>query len=252
MDTFPFLSVIVPAYNEEKRIRATLEDIIDFLLKKDWQSEIIVVSDGSKDNTVKICSSLISKFPQLRIIEYAKNRGKGYAVKKGMLNSKGKLRLFMDADNATKIEEVEKLLKYIKNDDSNGSIKEGKFDIVIGSLNVAGAKIDKKELFIRALSGKMGNLIIRLFLLSGIYDTQRGFKLFTNESSEKIFSKLLIDRWGFDIEVLALANKFNFSVKETPICWSHNEGSKVGIFSYFQVLFELFKIRWWLWTKYKD
>lgn len=228
-----YLSVVIPAYNEAKRISQTLDDVSAYLSNQPWESEIIVVSDGSSDETSAIALSHQGKYKQIRCISYTPNRGKGYAVQKGMMSATGDLLLFMDADNATPIAEFTKLLPYV----ASG------YDTVIGSLGVAGAKFDRRKLWIRMVAGRISNWIIQSMLLPGIQDTQRGFKLFTKESADRLFPMLRVSRWGFDIELLALARHFGFRIKEVPVLWSHVAQSKVTIFSYLKVFLELLYIK---------
>lgn len=227
------LSVIIPAYNEEKRIGRTLEQVCAYLKTKPWRSEVIVVSDGSFDRTGAIVRSFQGRAASLRLIENVENRGKGYAVRQGMGEAHGDMRLFMDADNATPITELEKLLPH----------SAAGYDVVIGSLGVAGAEFDRKKLFWRMVAGRIGNWLIQLLLLWGIYDTQRGFKLFTRRAAETLFPLLRVRRWGFDIELLALSRRHGFSIKEVPVAWYHMSDSKVTFFSYLEVLFELLRIK---------
>ncbi len=239
-----FLSIIIPAYNEEARLGPTLEKNLKYLLAQNYSWEMIVVSDGSKDRTEDLVREFSKNNSNIQLLSYEKNRGKGYAVKTGMLGAIGDLRLFMDSDNSTPIEELDKLTKFIKPQDN--------FDIVIGSLAMPGAEINKKEFILRVIAGWLGNVIIQLLVLPGIKDTQRGFKLFTAEAARLIFSKTKIERWGFDIEVLALARKFSFMIKEIAVRWSHDDRSKIKLWAYAQVLGEVFKIKWWLITKVYD
>ncbi|MBI4157999.1 MAG: glycosyltransferase family 2 protein [Candidatus Yanofskybacteria bacterium] len=230
-----YLSVIIPAYNEEKNIEKTVRSVFSYLKDKNIEHEIIVVTDGSKDKTNDIIRSLTSEVPTLQLFDYEINRGKGYAVKQGMSKSSGDLRLFIDADNSTPINHLEIFLSYIN---------EG-FFVVIGSIAVAGHKVAAgSEPVWRRVAGKLGNLFIQIVAVPGIRDTQRGFKLFTAEAAEKIFPKLTIERWGFDVEVLALARKFGFKIKEVPVDWKNAPESRVGLKAYFQVLLETVKIRW--------
>lgn len=237
------LSVIIPAYNEEKNIEKTVRSIFDYLKNKNIEHEMIVVTDGSIDRTAAIARSLKNEVPTLELIEFEKNRGKGFAVKTGMLKAKGDFRLFTDADNATTIDHMEKMVPYLG---------QG-YSVVVASIAVSGHKVAAgSEPLWRRLFGKMGNIFIQIMAVPGIHDTQRGFKIFTAEAAEKIFSKLTIERWGFDIEALALARKFSYKIKEVPIDWKNAPESHVGLKAYFQVLAETVKIRWNLWTgKYK-
>jgi len=238
-----YLSVIIPAYNEEKNIEKTIRSIFGYLKDKNIEHEIIVATDGSKDKTNDIIRSLISEMPTLQLLDYGTNHGKGYAVKQGMLKASGDLRLFTDADNSTPISHLEIFLPYIN---------EG-FSVVIGSIAVAGYKVATgSEPVWRRVFGKMGNLFIQIMAVPGIRDTQRGFKLFTAEAAEKIFPRLTIERWGFDVEVLALARKFGYKIKEVPVDWENAPESHVGLKAYFQVLMETVKIRWNFITKKYD
>ncbi|MBI2674778.1 MAG: glycosyltransferase family 2 protein [Candidatus Yanofskybacteria bacterium] len=230
-----FLSVIIPAYNEEKNIEKTVRSIFNYLKPKNIEYEIIVVTDGSNDKTNEIVHSLISEIPTLQLLDYTMNHGKGYAVKQGMSKASGDLRLFIDADNSTPINHLEIFLPYINDG----------FSVIIGSIAVAGHKVAAgSEPAWRRVFGKLGNLFIQIIAVPGIYDTQRGFKLFTAEAAEKIFPKLTIERWGFDVEALALARKFGFKIKEVPVDWKNAPESHVGLKAYFQVLIETVKIRW--------
>lgn len=232
MPAQPYLSVIIPAYNEEKRIAATAKDISSYLQKQKYTSEIVVIDDGSADQTVEIVNSL--GLPYLRVIDNKENHGKGYVVRQAMLEVKGEYRLFMDADNSTKIVEIEKFWPYFK---------EG-YDIVIGSIEVKGSKIEEKAAWYRRALGKLSKILIRFMLIWEIHDTQRGFKCFTAKSVETIFPKQTIERWGFDMEILLIAKKQGFKIKELPVRWVNPEGSKVTLGSYISTLRELLKIKW--------
>lgn len=237
------LSVIIPAYKEEKNIEKTIRSIFNYLRDKNIEHEIIAVVDGSSDRTADIVRSLKNEIPTLELIDYQKNRGKGFAVKTGMLKARSKFRLFADADNATSIDHIEKMMPYF----------DKGYGVVIASIAVRGHKVAVgSEPLWRRIFGKIGNLFIQIMAVPGIHDTQRGFKIFTAEAAEKIFPKLTIDRWGFDIEVLALARKFGFKIKEVPIDWKNAPESHVGLKAYFQVLLETVKIRWNLWTRAYD
>ncbi len=239
------LSVIIPAYNEEKHIRKTVESIYQYLYGKNLEHEILVVSDGSTDKTNDIVESMFSVIPTLKLIGYPENRGKGFAVRQGMLKAEGQYRLFTDADNATSIDHIEKMMPYFQ---------QG-YEVVIASIAIKGSVVASgSEPIWRRSFGKMGNLFIQLMAVPGIRDTQRGFKMVTAKAAQDIFSKATIDRWGFDIEMLALARKFGYKTKEVPITWKNdpNTTSHPRLSAYFQVLMETVKIRWNLMTgKYK-
>lgn len=234
-----YLSVIIPAYNEEKRIGETLKSIDGYLKRQNYDYEILVMSDGSRDNTAGLVRGFEPQIRGLRLIENKENHGKGYVVKQGMLEGKGELRLFTDADNSTSIDHLDKFIPYINRG----------YDIVIGSIAVQGHKVASgSEPVWRRIAGKMGNLFIQIMAVPGIHDTQRGFKLFTAKAVQDIFPKLTITRWGFDVEVLALARKFSHKIKELPVDWKNDPNSKVGMQAYIQVLVETMKIRWNLMT----
>jgi len=237
------LSVIIPAYKEEKRISATLLDIDKYLSKQDYDYEIIVVNDGSTDNTAKVVKKLQTRVKNLRLIDNKENCGKGCVVKQGMLEAKGEYRLFTDADNSTTIDHLDKFWPLVE---------EG-YDIVIGSIEVKGAKIHEGATWYRRMLGMFSKYVIRIIAgLWEIKDSQRGFKLFSAKAVEKIFPKQTIMRWGFDIEILAIAKKMGFKIKEVPVIWSNPGESKVTLKSYIRTFQELLKIKYNLITnKYK-
>ncbi|MDO8574760.1 MAG: glycosyltransferase family 2 protein [bacterium] len=233
------LSVIIPAYSEEYRIKSTLGSVYNYLSRQNYSWEVIVVSDGSKDRTVETVSEFISNKPGISLIANTKNHGKGYVVRQGMLQAQGEFRLFTDADNSTSIEQIEKFWPYLMEED---------YDIVIGSIEISGAEIHERAQWYRRALGKYSKYIIRLVAgLWNIHDTQRGFKCFTAKAANNIFSRTKIDRFGFDIEVLALAKKIGYKIKEVPVIWDNPSGSKVNLKSYIEVLKDLFKIRYYLW-----
>lgn len=232
------LSVIIPAYNEEKRIKITLEAVYSYLSRQNYEWEAIVISDGSKDRTVEVVSEFISNKPGISLIANTQNRGKGYVVKQGMLRARGDYRLFTDADNSTSIEQIEKFWPFFN---------EG-YDIVIGSIEVPGAKIHEHAQWYRRALGKYSKYLIRFVAgLWSVHDTQRGFKCFTAKAAEDIFSRAKIDRFGFDIEVLALAKKMGYQIKEVPVIWNNPGGGTVHLKSYIETLKDLFRIRFYLW-----
>ncbi len=233
-------SVIIPAYNEENRVKGTLEILYNYFLRQNYSWEIIVVSDGSKDRTVEVVSEFISNKPEIILIANTQNHGKGYVVRQGMLKAQGDFRLFTDADNSTSIEQIEKFWPYLT---------EKEYDIVIGSIEVPGAEINEHAQWYRRALGKYSKYIIRFIAgLWSIHDTQRGFKCFTAASAHNIFTRTKVDRFGFDIEVLAIAKKMGYNIKELPVVWDNPGDSKVTLKSYFGVLRDLFKIRYYLWT----
>ena len=227
-----YLSVVIPAYNEAKRIVPTLKSVFDYLKKQNYEYEVLVVNDGSKDNTAEIVQSFQSQVSSLKLIDNKQNRGKAKAVQQGMMAAQGDLRLFMDADNATTIDNLDKMLLHINDG----------YGIVIASIGIKGAEKIGEEPVYRRLLGQLGNLWIRFWAVPDIHDTQRGFKLFTREVAEKIFPKMLTFGWGFDVELLALARKYGYKIKEVPIVWKNAPDSKVNIWVYPKVLMQTVKI----------
>jgi len=236
----PYLSVIIPAYNEAKRLPLTLIDIDRHLESQEYSYEILVVNDGSTDATAEIVRRFMPLVENMRLIDNKENKGKGAAVKQGMLAARGTWRLFMDADNSTTIIEFNKMIPYFKNN----------FEVVIGSRDVKGAKMMPPQPLYKRLLGDIGNLIIQILLLPGIWDTQCGFKCFSDEAAEKVFSLTRINRWGFDAEALALAKEQGYKIKEMPIFWVNDARSHVKLSSYLQVFWEVVKVRWWIWRNY--
>lgn len=235
----PFLSVIIPAYNEAERIPLTLIDIDKHLSKRDYSYEILVINDGSKDRTAEVVRKMAAGgIKNLKLVDNQVNRGKGAVVRQGLLVAKGAYRLFTDADNSTSIDQFDRMLPYFK---------EG-HEVVIGSRAIKGAKLDPPQPLYRSIPGKLGNLVIQLLLLPGIWDTQCGFKAFTAEAAERIFPHVRITGWGFDVEALALAKKFGSRIKEIPVHWVNDLRSHVSAKAYLQVLLQTITIRWWLWT----
>lgn len=237
------LSVIIPAYNEEYRIGKTLEAVSGFLRKQTYASEVLVVNDGSKDKTSQVVLGYAGQMPNLVLVDNQANHGKGWVTKQGMLKATGDACLFMDADNSTTIEQVSPMLPLLG---------QG-YDVVIGSIEIQGAKVNENAQWYRRALGHWSKYLIRIVAgLWGIHDTQRGFKLFSGTAKQRIFSQLTVDRFGFDIEILAVAKKLGYKIKEVPVVWNNAGDSKVSLKSYISVLLDLFKIRYYLWTgKYK-
>lgn len=231
-----YLSVIIPAYNEEKRLPKTLEEINKYLSRQSYDYEIIVVNDGSRDNTAEIIRGLTPVIKNLRLIDNKKNKGKGFVVRQGMLRAEGEFRLFTDADNSTSIEQIEKIWPEF----------EAGCDIVIGSRDIKGAVLDPPQPFIRNVILGEGFKLFRKILIGlwGLQDTQCGFKCFTKKAVENIFPKCKIDRFAFDPEILAIAQKLGFKIKEIPVYWKNDPDSKVKFKSMIKMLIDLFKIRW--------
>lgn len=233
----PYLSVIIPAYNEAERIPQALLAMDKQLDGVPYSYEIFVVSDGSTDNTVEIVKNMTKLVRNLKLIDLRENVGKGGAVRQGMLLSSGQIRLFTDADNSTSIDQFQKMMPFFK---------EG-YEVVIGSRAVKDAELDPPEPFYRQVAGKGLNLIVQLFLLPGLWDTQCGFKAFTEDAAKKIFTDSRIGGWGFDVEVLALARKMGYRIKEMPVRWVDDFRSHVKFSAGLQFLRDVAIIRWRLW-----
>ncbi|OHB17680.1 MAG: hypothetical protein A2913_01800 [Parcubacteria group bacterium RIFCSPLOWO2_01_FULL_40_65] len=227
------LSVIIPAYNEAKRITSTLISIRDYLSKQSYDWEVLIVSDGSKDNTVEVVNKFTSENKEFRLTDNKKNNGKGYVVRQGVLSAKGDYRLFTDADNSTAINHLDKFWPYFN---------QG-YGVVIASIAVKGATLANSEKFYKRWFGKFGNLWIQLWLLPGIWDSRRGFKMFTKKAAEDIFSKVIESGWTFDDEALAIARKLKYKIKEVPIHWINDPESKVKLRDYPQTLLEVLRIK---------
>lgn len=228
------LSVIIPAYNEEKRIEKTLLDVQNYLGKQPYDYEIVVVDNHSNDHTVDVVKKLQeTSIKTLRVLEQ-QVRGKGAAVKKGILEAQGDYVIFMDADNATPISEIEKFWPYLQ---------QG-YEVVIGSRYVDPSTVKVQQAFYKVFLSRMSNLLIQVLLIPHIKDTQAGFKAFQGESAKKIFQNVTIFGWGFDMEVLAIALKLSYRIKEIPVLWEEHGGSHVPLSAYITSLMNLFTIKW--------
>ena len=219
-----------------------MREIDNYLRKQNFESEIIVVSDGSKDKTVEVSKNLISEIKNLRVIEFKENRGKGFGVKEGMMGALGKFRLFTDADNSTPISQIEKMWPYLK--EACPEPVEGGFDIVIGSRDIKGAILDPPQPFFRRFTGEVFKHLRKIIVdLWEIEDSQCGFKCFTKRAAEDIFPKCKINRFAFDPEILLVGKKLGYKIKEIPIYWKNDLQSKVKLKSMVKMLLDLFKIR---------
>lgn len=215
----PDLSVIIPAYNEEQRLSATLQSVHDFCSAHAGTFEILVVDDGSHDGTLELIDNFSKVHPEVRPLSYHPNQGKGHAIRKGILAARGDLLLIDDADGSSPIEELERL----KDGIAYGA------DIAIGSRAKPDESRKVEALAHRKLIGNTFNLIVQRLLLPGIYDTQCGFKLFKSAVAKDIFSVATIDGFGFDVEVLYIARLRGYRTVEVPINWHNVGGSKVNV-----------------------
>jgi len=229
------LSIIIPAYNEGQRLRPTLDKALAYIARRGWKAEVIVVNDGSRDDTSEIARQYALDNPALRLVENPGNRGKGYSVRNGMLRARGEILLFSDADFSSPIEEAVKLFDAI----AAGA------DIAIGSRWLQRELQTQKQPLYRQLFGRLFNLALRLVLGLRFKDTQCGFKAFTRRAAETVFPLQNIERWGFDPELLYLARKFDLTVAEVPVRWAHSEGTRLHPFrDGIRMLGDLFKVRW--------
>jgi glycosyltransferase involved in cell wall biosynthesis len=229
-------SIVIPAYNESARLGATLEKVLAYVHARGWDAEVIVVNDGSRDNTVDIIRTFAAKDPALRLVENPGNRGKGYSVRNGMLNARGRVVLFSDADLSSPIEEAPKLFEAL----------ERGADIAIGSRWLRAETQTQRQPLYRQLFGRIYNLILRLTLGLQFADTQCGFKAFKQPAVQAIFPLQKIERWGFDPETLFLARKFKFKVQEIPVAWGHSGGTRINpLVDGSRMVMEMLRIRWY-------
>jgi dolichyl-phosphate beta-glucosyltransferase len=231
-----YLSVIVPAYNEAERITKTLERLQEYLGGNSFSYEILIVLDGPTDKTRDVLKALSGRIENLKIIDRQANRGKGFSVKEGILRASGRLRLFTDADNSTDIAHFEKMKLLF----------DQGYDVAIASRDSSDAAQAAQALpqaWYKRLMGHAGNLVVQLLVVRGIWDTQCGFKAFRAEAAERIFSQTVIEGWGFDIEVLALARAFNYKIGIIPAHWKNDDRSHVRSFDYLRVLADTLRIR---------
>ena len=232
-------SIVIPAYNEAKRLEATLDRVLAYVAGQKWSAEVLVVNDGSRDSTREIALRRAAHNPALRLVDNPGNRGKGYSVRNGVLQSRGEFILFTDADLASPIEEGEKLL---------AALAAGA-DIAIGSRWLDKTLQTRPQPLYRRALGRVFNLALRLVLRMNYKDTQCGFKAFTRHAAEGVFPKQIIERWGFDPEILFLARRLGLRVKEVPVKWAHQENTKISpIRDGARMFTELLTIRWYALT----
>ena len=231
----PRLSIVIPAYNEAARLGASLTRMLDYFHAQAYDFEMLVVDDGSADATREIAETFAAQDSRLRVLSYAQNRGKGHAVRYGMLRAQGSRVLFCDADLATPIEEVEKL----------GAALDAGADIAIGSRDVVGSQLLKRQSLVREMGGKAFNQMVQALAVPGIHDTQCGFKLFTQAAARQVFGLCQVDHFAFDVEALYVAIKIlGLRVTEVPVRWAHQEGSKVRfVRDAWRMVKTLFRIR---------
>lgn len=213
------LSVIVPAYNEEARLERPLVEARDYFRARGRSVELIAVDDGSRDGTSRLVQRLAEAMPELRLIRLPANRGKGYAVRTGVVNARGRRVLFADADGATPMAEVERL---------DAALDAGA-DVAIGSRGLESDEVRVRARLYRRVIGRSFHLLVQALTVRGIRDTQCGFKLFTARAAHDLFSRMRMNRFSFDVEVLLMAQVRGFRVDEVPVNWAHQPGSRVNL-----------------------
>lgn len=264
------LSVVIPAYNEEKRLPETLKKVEGYLSRQDYDWEVLIVNDGSKDKTARVVLALIGDIPSgsFRLIDNKENKGKGGVVKQGMLEAKGDWRLFMDADNSTDIAEIEKLWPYALGlgtsrslsgshsspvSNSPSAIRDAPtslgdipsaYEVIIGSRYLKADSIKVKQPLMRRIVSRMGNWLTRILLGINMVDTQCGFKLVSAKAAVEIFPKQTIMRWGFDMEILAITRRRGYQIKEVAVDWYDDDRSTVKKSAAVKTLKELLLIKW--------
>ena len=243
MDTKPYLSVIIPAYNEGGRkgeeLKKNLTEVGEYMRKKNFDYEVIVVNDGSKDNTVEFVRSLSDLVDnKLEVMDRKENRGKWYSVREGFLKARGQYRLLTDADGATAITNLENFIPFMEKSE----------DIIIGSRDLEESKIAKHQPKWKELMGDAGNILIQFLMgLRGMKDTQCGFKVLSEKAAQDIITRMKVDRWGGDFEMLMLARKMGYKINEVPVVWVDAGQSLVGaagLGGYSNTLKELLQVKW--------
>ena len=230
----PELSIIIPSFNEESRLPDSLEKIAAYIRNSRSETEVLVVDDGSTDATAAVVQLHYQKLPGLRVISNGNNRGKGYSVRHGMQEAKGRIVLFTDADLSAPIEEADKLLKALETN-----------DVAIGSRAINRNLISVRQSRFRELAGIIFNSVVRLILRLPFVDTQCGFKAFRREPCRIIFEQQRIERFGFDPELLYLARHHGLRAAEIPVRWAHSPATKVSMFrDSVQMFVDVFVIRW--------
>ncbi len=214
----PQLSIVIPAYNESARIGQTLERVMACVERQGWDAEVLVVDDGSADRTVEIVRRWMERFPRLHLIQNEGNRGKGYSVRNGLLQASGEVVMFTDADLSAPMEEVERLL---------AAIAQGA-DVAIGSRWMDRARQTLHQPLYRRFFGRCFNWVTRTVMGLPFKDTQCGFKAFKRKAAQVIFRLQRIERWGFDPEILFIARKLGYTIREVPVTWGHDERSRMS------------------------
>ena len=230
----PELSIVIPSFNEELRLPGTLAQISSYIRASKRETEVIVVDDGSTDRTADVASSFRGEIPRLRVVANEENRGKGYSVRHGMMEARGRIVLFTDADLSAPIEEADKLLAALAD-----------HDVAIGSRAIDRSLIAIRQSVFREYAGMIFNFIVRAILRLPFVDTQCGFKAFRREQCRVIFEQQRIERFGFDPELLYLARHHGLRSAEIPVRWAHSPATKVSMWrDSIQMFLDVFVIRW--------
>lgn len=231
----PKFSIVIPAYNEGARLGATLDRVLSYVAEQNWDAEVLVVDDGSRDNTAALVRARAKENPALRLIENPGNHGKGYSVRNGMLNAKGEVLLFTDADLSAPIEQAEKLFSAV----------ETGADVAVGSRWLEPELQAHRQSLLRQFYGRSFNLVLRILLGLKFKDTQCGFKAFERGAARTLFSTQTIEGWGFDAELLYIATRLGMKVTEVPVVWSDALGTRIHPFrDGLHMLAEVLVIRW--------
>jgi dolichyl-phosphate beta-glucosyltransferase len=231
----PTYSIVIPAYNEEWRLGATLEQVLACAGERGWEAEILVVDDGSRDGTAALAAEYAARHPTVRLLRNPGNRGKGYSVRHGMLEARGEWLLFTDADLSAPIAEAEKLF---------AALRAGA-QVAMGSRWLASETQTLRQPLYRQLFGRLFNLLLRLLLGLRFRDTQCGFKAFTRRAARELFPRQRIERWAFDPELLYLARRLGLRVEEVPVAWAHDARSTISpLRDGLRMGWDLLRIRW--------
>lgn len=235
LSQYPKYSIVIPAFNESARIPATLRSVVDCVRARGWSAEVIVVNDGSTDETAQLVSEFSEHAPEVRLIENPRNCGKGYSVRSGILHALGEVVMFTDADLSSPIEEAERLF---------AAIAQGA-DIAIGSRWLASSRQTHRQPLYRQFFGRCFNALTRMVMNLPFADTQCGFKAFTRSAAQTVFQLQTIERWGFDPEILFIALKRGYHIQEVPVSWAHDARSRISYLrDGLQMLKELAIVRW--------
>ncbi|HKG92775.1 MAG TPA: dolichyl-phosphate beta-glucosyltransferase [Gemmatimonadaceae bacterium] len=233
----PALSVVIPAYNEAGRLPRTLREVLDHLARAGRRAEVIVVDDGSTDETAARVLEAAAADPRVRLLQLPNNQGKGYAVRAGVLSAEGGRILFADADGATPFAELERLERCL----DMGA------DVAIGSRNVPSTSTEVRKSLGRHLAGRLFHQLVKLLSVRGIADTQCGFKLFSQKAARDLFGRARLDRFAFDVELLLIAYRRGYSVVEVPVNWTHQPGSRINVLADgLRMAADLLRVRTWM------